>query len=201
MRAKNQIKAGSYLLICRDQGPDVVALRILVDELDVANQQLARRLGLLEAVLYTFIGRDRLLFSIDELECVDEATRHSVPASENPLTSTSRAYTEPPPRTYACAACAPAPTAVMIFGFSCRRADPERIKLSNPCHNGEASGRLTSSKLNLGLLTFAPLVARARSASLRLAFSSFSCAARSSAASRARRSAALRSARSAASRS
>ena len=80
---KTKPKQGSYLLIRRDQSSDVVALRVLVDELDVANQQFARRLGFLEAILYTFVGRDRLFFSVDELECVDETVRRNGPASED----------------------------------------------------------------------------------------------------------------------
>ena len=80
---KTKPKQGSYLLIRRDQSSDVVALRVLVDELDVANQQLARRLGLLEAILNTFVGRDRLFFSVDELECVDETVGRSGTASED----------------------------------------------------------------------------------------------------------------------
>ena len=60
------------LLVCRDESPDKISIRIHIDELNVAHDQLAVRFRLGQAGLHSLILRDRLLLAVDVLKGVDE---------------------------------------------------------------------------------------------------------------------------------
>jgi len=75
--------SGTHLLVGGNERAEEVAVGVLVDELDVADEHLAVGLGLLEALLDARVGRDRLLLAVDVLQGVDEPVGGTLRAHEH----------------------------------------------------------------------------------------------------------------------
>jgi hypothetical protein len=70
-----EVERAEQVLVCAEEHADVLAVRVVLDELDVADNRLAGLAGFCESVLDVGVGRDGFLLPVDKLEGIDETGR------------------------------------------------------------------------------------------------------------------------------